>query len=221
MLPFQNDGKKKYQCFCCGIQFTDFSDFTNHIKENHDEGRDYLICEICGACVRDLPLHHKKHLPHFPMPKYKMLRALIWKDISPKGEKKTRKPKFREGWYESTKMKKKFYYRSGYESKVFECLDSWNECVAFEAEPFRIPYLWEGTSHEYTPDILVIFIDGHKELWEIKPANQTALEQNQCKWSAAAEACEPRGWKFVVKTEQGIKQLEIKVRNQISSSSSS
>ena len=57
-------------------------------------------------------------------------------------------------------------------------------------------------------------MDGHKELWEIKPANQTDLEINKNKWFAAKEACKIRGWEFQVFTEQKINKLQKTIRNQ-------
>ena len=219
MLPFeQENNKKKYTCFVCGVVHEDWDEFQKHIIDTHDEGRDYIVCPLdrCKAPIRCLRTHFKAKHPSEPLPKNMQLKAIIWRDFTASGKKKgTRKPSFREGWFESTKMHMRFYYRSGYESTVFECLDMYNEVEAFIAEPFKIPYIWKGTVHEYTPDLLVTFFDGHKELWEIKPANQTNLEQNQCKWKAAAAACEPRGWKFVVQTERGIEQLKRAVQKQL------
>jgi hypothetical protein len=223
MLPFaKDDGKKTYQCFVCGIKFKDGPDghgfelFKKHIIDEHEEGRDYVLCSLprCHCPVRDQVLHYKFRHPNEVMPKKGQMRALIWRDFSSTGKKKTRKPKFREGWYESSKMKKRFYYRSGWEETVFECLDLHTEVFAFDAEPFKIPYLYNGLPHEYIPDLLVTFMDQHKEIWEVKPANQTMLEQNHCKWKAAAEVCKSRGWKFIIQTEVGIGKLKKLVEQQ-------
>jgi hypothetical protein len=216
-LPFPKENDKpKYQCFVCGVMFEEFDKFKNHIIEEHEEGRDYVKCplERCGAPVRDVRLHFKVKHPHEQMPKKGQMKAMIWRDFSLKGKGRTKKPKFRQGWYESTKMKKRFYYRSGYEEQVFECLDMHKEVMAFEVEPFQIPYIFKGENHEYVPDILVTFFDGHREIWEIKPKTQTALEQNQAKWTAAAEACKIRGWRFVVQTEIGIRKLKKLIEEQ-------
>jgi hypothetical protein len=219
-IPDKN--KRKYQCFVCGEQFQDFSEYKTHVFEKHEEGKDYVICPLqrCGAPVRDMSLHFKTRHPSEKLPKHAATRALIWKDISPRkgknGEKevKTRKPKFRKGIYESTKMGRNFVYRSGYESKVYELLDSWVEVEGFAVEPFKIPYVFEGKPKTYTPDILVSFLDGHKELWEIKPENQTGLPINKAKWKSAEAACDTRGWLFKVITEQVINQLKKKVKDQ-------
>ena len=130
-------------------------------------------------------LHFKVKHPSEKLPKKAQTRAMVWKDIAPRRGKKgqkdgkpdmvTRKPKFRKGIYESTKMSRNFKYASGYECTVFELLDSWVEVEAFAVEPFKIPYVFKGEPHTYIPDILVTFIDGNTELWEVKPENQTAL----------------------------------------------
>jgi len=217
MLPFQNNrDERKYQCFCCGIMFNSdqWIDFKNHIIEKHEEGKDYVLCAIpwCKAPVRCIRTHYACKHPGTPLPKNHQMRAILWRDFSPRGKKKKNKTKFREGWYSSTKMNKNFYFRSGWEATVYECLDQMNEVIAYETEPFKIPYLWSGSQHEYNPDLLIIFTDGHREVWEIKPSDQTFLEQNKCKWRAAVEVCKVRGWEFIVLTEKGITKLKKRLK---------
>jgi hypothetical protein len=196
--------------------FDALDEFTSHIVETHDEGTDYIVCplERCKAPVRDMRMHFKAKHPGDKLPQKGMMKATIWRDISAKGQVKKRKAKFREGWHQSTKMGKNFYYRSGYEKIVYECLDSWHEVIAYEAEPFEIPYIHEGQCHNYIPDAFIAFLDGHKEVWEIKPANQTLLEKNQSKWFSAKKACEARGWGFEFITETTINKLKKKVKDQ-------
>jgi len=217
-LPFDipDKNKRKYQCFVCGVYFEEFEQFKTHIVETHEEGREYIVCpcDHCQAPVRDLRMHFKVKHPHMNMPPVAMTKAIVMKDLSAKGKVKNKKPQFREGWYHSTKMNKKIHYRSGYESTIYELLDADVDVLAFEEEPFKIAYLHKGKQHQYIPDILVRFITGRIEIWEVKPANQTLLEQNQNKWSAAADVCKTRGWDFVVITEKGITNLKTKVKNQ-------
>jgi len=221
-LPFNvpNKDKRKFQCFVCGVMFQDFLAFKNHIVVEHEEGRDYVLCPLphCGAPVRDLKLHFKCKHSHTKMPKVAMTKAMIWKDISPKGRKsgklKTKKPKFKDGWHESSKVAKKLHYRSGYEKTVYECLDLDLDVLTYDAEPFEVPYIHKGKGRKYTPDIIVKFIDGHTEVWEVKPGTQTLLEVNQNKWRAADKACQHRGWQFKVITEKGIDVLKKKVKLQ-------
>lgn len=215
-LPFQNNKSRKYQCFVCGVQHDLFDEFTKHIKEKHEEGRDYVVCPLprCGAAVRDVRTHFKARHPGQPVPPKGMMKASVWREVTPDGGIKTKKPKFREGFYESTKMKKSFHYRSGWEAKVYEYLDAWNEVIAYEVEPFEIPYIHEGEAHKYKPDLFIAFLDGHNEVWEVKPSNQTTLQKNKDKWFSARLACEARGWGFEVVTEILIEKLKNKVKNQ-------
>jgi len=209
----KDNNKRKYTCFVCGVMFESFDGFKDHIVEKHKEGEDYILCPLkrCRAPVRDMRTHFKVIHPKEKLPHTGPLRAMIWRDFSGKGMRK-RKPSFKEGWYESKKMSKKFYYRSSYEATVFECLDLLPEVLAFEVEPFKIPYIHKGEQREYTPDILVTFIDDRREVWEVKPSKQTILEINIDKWSAANAACQARGWEFVVITEKGIDKLKKKVQ---------
>jgi len=214
-LPFVSENnKRKYCCFVCGVIFEDdFEEFKNHIKEKHREGDDYISCPLlrCNAPVRDLRTHFQVKHPGETLPKHGQMKAMIWKDFK-SGKARTRKPKFKEGWHESTKMRRTFRYRSGYEKTVYECLDLMPDVIGYDAEPFRIPYIHLGKEHEYIPDIIVTFNDTRREVWEIKPSSQTHLEINTNKWTAASRECAARGWEFIVITEQGINKLKKRVR---------
>lgn len=215
-LPFNHSSERKYACFCCGIQFEEYEEFRNHIIDNHEQGREYVLCplEHCRAPVRDVKLHLKVKHPHFDLKKFTgQDRAIVWKDFSSK-KIKTKKPRFKTGSYESRKTGKLLKYRSGLEEKVYKILDQHDDVVSFYSEPFQIDYIHKGQAHKYWPDLIVSFIDGTKQLWEIKPANQTDLEMNKNKWYAAKEACKIRGWSFEVYTEQRINKLGQQVRRQ-------
>lgn len=207
---FPNKYIKKLRCFSCGLEFENQREFKEHIIEKHEEGRDYILCPLnhCKMPVRDLKSHYKCNHPHAKLPQEGQYRALIWKDFSGK-KTKTKRPKFKEGYHVSKKMNgKSFYYRSGYEKTVFECLEKWSAVLAFEVEPFIIPYIHKGQERKYTPDVFVKFTDGTTEIWEIKPSNQTSLQKNKDKWSAANVLCEHKGWNFVVMVESKINQLK-------------
>jgi len=214
-LQFGNSSGK-HTCFCCGVQFEDYAEFKSHIIDSHEEGRDFVRCPLdhCGAPVRDAKLHIKVKHPRYDMRNFKgQTKALVWSDFSAKG-KKTRKPRFKQGKYESTKTGRVLGYRSGLEERVYKILDQHEEVVSFYSEPFNIDYIHRGQAHKYIPDLFVTFMDGHKEIWEVKPSNQTDLELNKNKWRAAEDACKVRGWKFEVFTEQRIDKLAQEVRRQ-------
>jgi hypothetical protein len=209
------NNSKKYQCFCCSRQYTDLDEYKDHILKEHEEGRDFVICPLqrCGFPVRCLRTHFKAKHPSEKLPEKGMMKAMVWKDFANGKCKKVKGPNTKTGYHGSTKMGQNFYYRSGWEKEVYELLDQDAEVLSYKAEPFEIPYVYKGEGHKYTPDIHVYFQDGRIELWEIKPANQTLLEQNKAKWTSAEAACDMRGWKFVVITEQMIEKLKKKVAN--------
>lgn len=209
--------KREYQCFVCGEIHTDFDLFKKHIIDNHDEGREYIVCPLarCGSPVRDVRAHMKAKHPHDKMPKVGASRALIWKDISTKnGKMNTKKPHFREGYLVSVKNGKEMHYRSGMECEVYEMLERWNEVFKYEEEPFPVKYSFMGIEHNYFPDIRITFKDGTVEIWEVKPNSQTQIAKNKAKWQACNEYCLARTWKFMVLTEKGMRQLRAKVLSQ-------
>ncbi len=214
-LPFNKDtGKRKYQCFVCGLEYEEFEGFKAHILEEHEAGREYVLCPLsrCGAPVRDLKAHFKAKHPQDAIPPGISHKAIVWKDIGGKkgkGGMKTRKPNFRSGSMISTKNNgREMTYRSGWECAVYECLESLNEVTSYAVEPVRIPYMFDGQVHDYLPDLRVFYDDGTVEVWEIKPSSQTTDGKNQAKWAAAKEWCLTRGWTFTVVTETGIDKLK-------------
>jgi hypothetical protein len=214
-LPFEKNNVRKWQCFVCGHNYTDFLEFKAHIKDNHEEGRDYVMCPVehCQAPVRDLQLHFKARHASIHCPQQK--RAIIFKDISSSGKLKTRKPEFYGGSMISLKNHgKEFKYKSRLECECLEILEVIDEIQAYGYEAIKegIPYLFEGEPHRYHPDLLIYFTDGHVEMWEIKPSTQTDLPVNKAKWTAAQEYCMVRGWNFQVITEKGINKLKKAVK---------
>lgn len=217
MLPFEKNNERKWQCFVCGRQYLNFIDFKNHIIEQHEEGREYVLCPVgrCGVPVRDVASHCKVLHPNEKIPKKGPMRAMIWKDLSSKGKTRTRKPTFRKGYIVSIKNNgKQMKYRSGLECDFYECLEIIPEITAYDAEPIKggIPYLFDGESHNYHPDLSIHFADGSVEIWEIKPSDQTSLPVNDAKWRAAEQFCFTRGWKFLVVCEQHLQKLKKRVK---------
>jgi hypothetical protein len=217
---FSNDRARKWKCFICGKDHAAWDDFKKHVRESHEEGREFVVCPLarCQAPVRDLAMHYRAKHPTAKLPKERQERAVIWKDYDKKADKikGTKKPKYREGNFVSNKMGKELHYRSGFECEVYECLEVLPDVTKFEAEPFAVPYLFEEggrpVQHDYYPDLRVHWSDGRIEVWEIKPSKQTTLPRNEAKWKAAAKYCKTRGWDFIVMTEKGLAKLRKRVR---------
>lgn len=224
-LPFDlpNKNKRRWQCFVCGREYTEYDPYKTHIIEEHEEGRDYVLCPLkrCGAPVRDLRMHFKVKHRGEKIPAGTQHKSTVWRDQKVKGGKKeivTRKPTFMRGVLISNKPNMKgreIPYRSGYERRVYECLEVLTDVLYYDTETEKIPYYFEGERHIYLPDLKIAVADGHIEVWEIKPATQTSNPKNEAKWKAAEDYCNVRGWKFVVVTEVGINKLEKKVKRLI------
>ena len=111
-------------------------------------------------------------------------------------------------------------FRSSWELRLFQWLDSTPAVLQWASEEFSIPYLSpvDNKVHQYYPDALVIYKDKYgniqKEIIEIKPYAETvltpksspqqkaALVLNTAKWKAAAHFAEQQGMKFRVVTER-------------------
>lgn len=210
---FGDNKKRKRQCFCCGIQFEfdKFDEMQEHLKSEHEEGREWVKCPICSIAVRDVPTHSRVFHPNQELPKDGQLKATIWYDFSSKSKKiKTKKPNFKEGYLVSIKNNgQAMHYRSGYELEIYECLERIDEVVSYEVEPEDCvtSYFWNGKWRKYHPDLKVHFADGKVEIWECKPSAQCSSDQNRAKWDACAERCKSRDIEFKVKTEKGISKL--------------
>lgn len=222
-LTFEDAGifkDRKWQCFCCGKNFVDYEEYKNHIKENHEQGREWLECPDCKAPVRDLKTHYKVKHPQRMLPSGVQTRVVVWKDFKPgkdgKPKGSVKRTTARRGTFTSVKCGRDFEYKSGLEEEFFNLLEADADVQNFSYEPFKIPYFWRGEWHNYIPDLRLNFIDGSTQIWEIKPANQTGpdYEQNQCKWAAANNFCQNVGWEFMVVTEVGRGKLQSKIKRQ-------
>ena len=87
----------KYLCFVCSEEFLDFEEFKKHIINNHDLGRDYVLCPLkrCGCPVRDIRSHFKAKHPQENLPKCEQYKAIVWRDICKKTNKIKIKRKFK------------------------------------------------------------------------------------------------------------------------------
>jgi hypothetical protein len=201
-------------CFVCGVIFNSLDEMKNHILEKHEEGQDFIICGRCGYPVRDVKLHFKVKHPGINIPEKGMLKPVIIRDF---GEKKTRgrvgkKPKFREGYFQSEKCGRDFYYRSGMECEILECLEQIPGVVKWDYESIEIPYFFEGKLHKYIPDFIITYSTGEIEIIECKPSKQTDLPKNKAKAAAAEEYCRARGWSYNYLTEVVLNKLKLKLK---------
>lgn len=113
-------------------------------------------------------------------------------------------------------------YRSSWELAFMRMCDSHPNVLKWSSENVKIPYMHPvlGKWTNYVPDFMIQYIDKdgnqHVELIEIKPSNQTTLENaknthdklsvavNAAKWTAAQEWCARKGIRFKVINEEQI-----------------
>lgn len=111
---------------------------------------------------------------------------------------------FESGWFESQKCEKSMFYRSSYERRYFEMLEIDTNVSAFQSEPFRLPYLFEGSMKNYVPDVLVTLQNGVQQLVEVKPGALVNDTQNIAKRNAAQAWCHANGVEYVLVTEKDL-----------------
>jgi len=90
----------------------------------------------------------------------------------------------------------RFYYRSSYELKFLELIDTDLIVANIQYEEVVIPY---GSFQHYVPDYLVTLVDGRKFLVEIKP--ESFLSYCEEKFEAARAWCSKNSAYFLVLTE--------------------
>lgn len=214
-LPFNNSnsGKRQFVCFVCNCKQFDWASFCEHIRNTHQESRDYVCCPLkrCCAPVRDVRKHFAACHPQEKIPQNCQMKALVWRDTKDI-EKRKKKVSFKEGYHISPKNRNKLHYNSGWELTVYKILDKMDDVVTYEVEPLKIEYFFDGERKTYLPDLRVHYTDGTKEILEIKPSNQTGMAVNVAKWEACNEYCQKRGTVFKVITETWIEKMKRQLR---------
>ena len=117
-------------------------------------------------------------------------------------------------------------YRSSWECKVMNWLDTNDDIISWVSEELIVPYVSpvDNRKHRYFPDFIVKVKtkDGKLKtmMLEVKPKKQTiqpvvkkrvtkqyitevtTYAVNVAKWEAATEFCADRGWEFKILTEE-------------------
>lgn len=140
---------------------------------------------------------------------------------------------WRQGYYEPKNPDKyigkdRIVYRSSWELRMNQFLDSNPNILEWCSEPFPIKYIkpTDGKVHRYFPDYYVKYKNkGGKiiqEVWEVKPEEQTKMPRrvgkrktqqlketvtyaiNKAKWESAVHFCNKYGLKFRLITENSL-----------------
>lgn len=93
----------------------------------------------------------------------------------------------------------RFYYRSSYELRFLQLIDTDLNVVQLQYEEVVIPY---GSYQHYVPDYLVTLVDGRRFMVEIKP--ESLLSYCEEKFEAAKSWCSRNGYTFLVLTEDAL-----------------
>lgn len=107
------------------------------------------------------------------------------------------------GKHPSIKMNRIILFESGLEKDFIYLLDYDEKVTAFEEQPFRIYYQFEGKECFYTPDFMVD-INGKKWLYECKPEKFKNKPENVRKFEAARAWCKKHDFTFSVVTHKDI-----------------
>lgn len=95
----------------------------------------------------------------------------------------------KKGEFESTKTTRKHFYRSSWELSLMRWLDTSKDVSTWDYECVRIPYVYNDNKRWYVPDFMVTFVDGRRELWEVKPKEFVGNKKNVMKELAAKTWC--------------------------------
>lgn len=96
----------------------------------------------------------------------------------------------KSGQHQSSKLNKFVHYRSSWEEMTMHWLDSNVDVLTWEYESVRIPYRYDDHKRWYIPDFIITYVDGHREMWEIKPKEFVGTEKVRLKTEAAQLFCQ-------------------------------
>ena len=130
----------------------------------------------------------------------------------PKKRKKKRGSRYHRGVYTSVKNDgKKFSYRSGWEGKYFDYLESDPDVVTYDYECIKIPYVSNkksGRTRNYIPDFMVTRPSGI-EIIEIKPTRFLKKRAIVKKLAAGHEYATSHNMTFKLLTEVELKAMSL------------
>lgn len=83
------------------------------------------------------------------------------------------------------------------------------------AQPVEIRFRHQGIDRNYVPDLMAVYSDDNQTRWtvlyEVKPLEvlRSNAEEFECKFVAARQYCEAKGWTFAVITEREIRTVRL------------
>lgn len=98
------------------------------------------------------------------------------------------------GEFDSAKLRRAVAYESRAELAFFLLLESSPSVIAYQEQPFEIPYPFAGVQRHYYPDVFFVLNDGRAVVAEIKTRVDFGLIRDLVKWAALWEYCRQRGY---------------------------
>ena len=123
--------------------------------------------------------------------------------INRNNEKQT--DRYIRGKYSSKKNLVTFEFDSGWELTTFINLENDLNVLEYERCQFSIPYIFEGITHRYFPDLLVKYTDGSDSIIEVKADNMLDDPKTIEKFKIGRKYCKKNKMKYVIKTEKDMK----------------
>jgi len=112
---------------------------------------------------------------------------------------------YKQGKFYSLKNNRQLHYRSSYELQAYKIFEKDDKVISYENEPFSIRYKDKNNIERgYRPDVLVIYVNGKKDLVEIKP--KKFLQENILKFEIGRKYADENNMNFVIMTEDDLKQ---------------
>jgi hypothetical protein len=104
-------------------------------------------------------------------------------------------------------------YRSVYEKIALEVLESNDQILFVETEPFLIPYTFNGREKHCLPDFFITYKDGTKKLLEVKSTYYIRMPISQAKISAMKTYCQTNNIPFELWDEETLCRLSGKTES--------
>lgn len=130
----------------------------------------------------------------------------------PPVKKKKRRRGYHRGTYVSTKTGQSYSYRSGWELKYMQYLDTLDEVKWWGYEILSIEYLSNkktGKVRKYYPDFCVNYADGTKKVVEIKQKRKLGQATVKKKTMAGIEWCKSHDAIYEILTEVELKGIGV------------
>lgn len=107
--------------------------------------------------------------------------------------------------YPSIRMRLNFMCESQAEEAKVASNEIAPDIDAFVTQPMVLRYEIEGNKRHYTPDGLILRVDGSREIYEVKPDGWDEEEELETFFSAIGQYFRMRGVKFTVYSESDVK----------------